>query len=166
MREITLNLLRSVFCQTASLHHHLLFNLWQPVNWLCNEIITAYLKQGVMCIFTKPYAKLQFLGLEIPYIPPGHSQFIRFFQSLLLLCACFGDTEKWRAWFFLEEPRSRWRSNRLKLEHGEFWLDIRGKIVTSRVVKPRSRLTKDFVEFLFLEGFKIHLDIGLSNWGV
>lgn len=127
MREITLNLLRSVFCQTASLHHHLLFNLWQPVNSLCNKIITVYLKHGVMCIFTKPYAKLHFLGLEIQCIPPAHSLFIRFPQSLLFLCACLEDTEKGGAWLFLEEPRKRWRSNRLKLVYGEFWLDIREK---------------------------------------
>lgn len=50
-----------------------------------------------MCIFTEACAKLHFLGLEILYIPPGDSQFIKSLQSLLLLCACLEDTGKGEA---------------------------------------------------------------------
>lgn len=34
------------------------------------------------------------------------------------------------------------------------------------MVKHRNRLPRDFVEFQFLEGFKIHLDIAVSNWAI
>lgn len=164
VREITLNLLRSVFCQTASLHHQLLFNHWQLVNPLCNEIITVYLKHAVMCIFTKPYAKLHFLGLEIQYIPPGDS--LSNSSSHCCCCMLAWRTQKGEELDFSQRNQEVDGEVTLRLEHEEFWLDIGEKIITPRRVKPRSRLIKDFVEFLFLEGFKLHLDIALSNQAV
>lgn len=51
----------------------------------------------------------------------------------------------------------------LKLEQFRFSFDIRENLFTMEVVKSWSRLPRDVVEALYLEAFKVRLDVILNN---
>ena len=55
------------------------------------------------------------------------------------------------------------RGNGFKLKEGRFWLDIKKKSLTVRVVRHWNRLPRDVMDALSLQNFKARLDQALSN---
>jgi len=74
-----------------------------------------------------------------------------------------GAYRKDREGFFTRVCSDRTRGNGCKLKEGRSRLDIGKKFFTMRVVKHRSRLTREAVDASSLAAFKARLDGALSN---
>jgi len=57
----------------------------------------------------------------------------------------------------------RTRGNGFKFKEGRFKVNIRNKYFTIKVIRPGNRLSREVVEALTLETFKVRLDGALSN---
>ena len=64
---------------------------------------------------------------------------------------------------FTRVDNGRIRGNGFKLKKGRFWLDIRGKFFTMRVVRCWNRLPREAVDARSLEVFKARLDGALGS---
>ena len=64
---------------------------------------------------------------------------------------------------FTRVDNGRTGGNGLKLKEGDFWLDIRGKFFTMRVVRRWNRLPREVVDAATLEVFKARLDGALGS---
>ena len=64
---------------------------------------------------------------------------------------------------FTRVDSDRRRGNGHKLRQGRFWLDIRRKFFTQRVLTHWNRLPKEAVDAPSLEAFKTRLDVALGS---
>ena len=64
---------------------------------------------------------------------------------------------------FTRVDNDRTTGNGFKLRQGRFWLDIRRKFFTQRLVTHWNRLPKEVVDVPSLEAFKARLDMALSR---
>lgn len=74
-----------------------------------------------------------------------------------------GGCQEDGAELFSVVPRDRTRSNRHRLKHCKFRLNMRKHLFTARVTEHWNRLTREVVESPSLEVFKTCLDAILSN---
>ena len=64
---------------------------------------------------------------------------------------------------FTRVDSNRTKGNGFKLKEERFGFDVRGKLVTERVVRCCNRLPREAVDALSLEVFKTRLDGALGN---